>query len=26
MLAFLRAQTERFTRGEALVNVVAGAY
>ena len=26
MLAFLRAQAERFTRGEALVNVVAGAY
>jgi len=26
MLAFLRAQAERFTRGEALVNVVADAY
>jgi len=26
MLAFLRAQAERFTRGEALANVVAGAY
>ena len=26
MLAFLRAQAERFVRGEALVNVVAGAY
>jgi phosphoglycerate dehydrogenase-like enzyme len=26
MLAFLRAQAERFTRGEALVNVVAGPY
>jgi phosphoglycerate dehydrogenase-like enzyme len=26
MLAFLRAQAERFTRGETLANVVAGAY
>jgi phosphoglycerate dehydrogenase-like enzyme len=26
MLAFLRAQAERFTRGDALVNVVADAY
>jgi len=26
MLAFLRAQAERFTRGEALANVVAGVY